>query len=111
MGSPISVVLAELTMQNFEGTALSNPPHQPLFWKRYVDDVITALPSNHVVTFLDYLNSLSEHIKFTHEIEQNSAIPYLDLLISRRINGQLRFSVYRKNTHTDQYLNANTYNP
>ena len=51
MGSPISVVLAELTMQNFEETALSNPPHRPLFWKRYVDDVITALPSNHVITF------------------------------------------------------------
>ena len=60
---------------------------------------------------MDYLNSINEHIKFTYETEQDSTIPYLDLIIKRQLNGQLRFSVFRKNTHTDQYLNADSYNP
>ena len=44
MGSPISVVLSELTMQAIEEKIFENPPHQPLFWIRYVDDCLTALP-------------------------------------------------------------------
>ena len=44
MGSPVSVVVAELTMQQIEKLIFRNPPCQPLFWKRYVDDCFTALP-------------------------------------------------------------------
>ena len=32
IGSPISVIIAELTMQCFENKALLNPPFEPLFW-------------------------------------------------------------------------------
>ena len=111
MGSPISVVLADITMQGFEETALSKPPYQPLFWKRYVDDIITAIPVNCVGAFLNYLNSVNENIQFTYEMEKDLSIPYLDLVIRRQTSGHLQFSVFRKSTHTDQYLNANSYNP
>ena len=46
MGSPVSVIVAaELTMQQIEKLIFRNPPSQPLFWKRYVDDCFTALPT------------------------------------------------------------------
>ena len=49
MGSPMSVVISELTMQIFENKALINPPSHPLFWTRYSDDIISALPSEEIV--------------------------------------------------------------
>jgi hypothetical protein len=111
MGSPISVVLAELTMQNFETTALRRPPCNILFWKRYVDDIITAVPTDKIETLLAYLNALNNHIQFTVEKEENSSIPFLDLFITRNDDGHLQFSVHRKPTHTGKYLNYNSYNP
>jgi hypothetical protein len=44
MGSPASVVIAEITMQHIEKQIFEHPPCEPLFWKRYVDDTLTALP-------------------------------------------------------------------
>ena len=64
----------------------------------------------YTVNQMHYNNSLSEHMKFTHETEQDKCLPYIDLTIKRQINGQLRLSVYRKDMHTDQYLNASSYN-
>ena len=52
MGSPISVVVAELTLQRIEKQIMINPPAQPLFWKRYVDDCLTALPTDSINQFL-----------------------------------------------------------
>ena len=57
MGSPISVLIAELPVQIIESKALINPPCHPLFWKRDVDDTITALPSEEIANFTDHLNS------------------------------------------------------
>ena len=58
MGSPISVLIAELTMQFFVDNALSNSPHQLLFWKRFVDDTLTCLHKNSINNFLSYINSI-----------------------------------------------------
>ena len=42
MGSPISVTIANLVMENIEGRALAKAETPPRFWKRYVDDTCTA---------------------------------------------------------------------
>ena len=89
-------MIAELTMQIFENKTLINPPRQPLFWKRYVDDIITALPSEEIANFTDHLNSLDNNIKFTVEIEENNCISFLDMLISHNNVGEMNFNVYRK---------------
>ena len=60
MGSPISVALAEFSIQHFENEFLENAPCRPLFWKRYVDDIITALPNDQINNFLQFLNSQNE---------------------------------------------------
>ena len=111
MGSPISVVIAELTMQFFENNALQNSPHPLLFWKRYVDDTLTCLHKNSINNFLSYINSINNNIKFTHEIENNNQISFLDLKIKRNQDNSLSFSVFRKETNTATYLNFKSNNP
>ena len=81
-----------------------------MFWKRYVDDIITALPNDQINNFLQFLNSQND-FQFTHEVEINNTFAYLDLLIKRLDNGTLKFSVYRKPTNTDRYLDAGSYHP
>ena len=54
--------------------------------------------------FLQHLNSQQPSIRFTMEIEKDNTIPSLDTSVSRDSDGHLAISVYRKPTHTDQYL-------
>jgi len=42
-------------------------------------------------------------------MEQNWKLPFLDLLLIRTDNDGLKFLVYRKPTHTDQYLNFSSH--
>lgn len=52
MGSPVSVTIANLVMEDAEERALATEDIQPQFWKHYVDDTCTALPADSVQDFL-----------------------------------------------------------
>ena len=51
------------------------------------------------------MNNLHEKITFTIEKEKDACLPFLDTLIKRNHDRSLSIVVYRKPTHTDQYLN------
>ena len=76
MGSPISVVIAELTMQNIEKKIDINcfNGNQILLWKRYVDDCIAIIKTTDIDAFLQYINNINHNIQFTVEIEQNNKL-------------------------------------
>ena len=105
MGSPVSVVVAEIVMQHVEECALATI----LLWLRYVDDTFTAIHKDEIDTFHDHLNEQNAEIQFTKEIEENGQLPFLDCLVSRD-NNELRTTVYRKLTHTDRLLDESSYN-
>ena len=65
MGSPVSVIVANLVMENVENRALSTYHSPPPFWKRYVDDICTAMEEYSIEEFQDHLNSIEPSIKFT----------------------------------------------
>ncbi|XP_061382938.1 uncharacterized protein LOC133320089 [Danaus plexippus] len=109
MGSPVSPVVADIFMEDFEVRALCSPPIRPLIYKRYVDDTFTILNKNKTSAFLNHLNSINNKIQFTIELEANNSLAFLDILVIRNPDNTLGHTVYRKPTHTDRYLNGNSH--
>jgi hypothetical protein len=111
MGSPLSPIVANLYMEKFEKIALETYPLKPSRWKRYVDDTNVKWPhgKEELDRFFEHLNGISENIKFTMELEENNSIPFLDVLMIRKQDGTLGHKVFRKKTHTDSYLHADSH--
>ncbi|ERL94967.1 hypothetical protein D910_12239 [Dendroctonus ponderosae] len=84
MGSPFSSAIANYFMEKLEMNALDTAARKPKCWFRYVDD-----------TFV-----------FTIKVEKDGRPPFLDVLLTRKTNGKLDLTVYRKPTHTDRYLHS-----
>ena len=98
-------------MEEFEEQAIATATYKPKIWKRYVGDTFTVLGKDYVDGFLRHLNSQQPTIHFTMEIEKDNTIPFLDTSVSRDSNGLLTTTVYRKPTHTDQYLAYDSHHP
>ena len=98
-------------MEWFEETAIQSFPYEITLWRRYVDDTLVALSDALIEEFSDHINSIHPAIKFTREEEDHNTIPILDAKITRDPTGSLSFSVYRKKTHTDQYLQFDSNQP
>ena len=111
MCSPVSAVVAKLHMEFFEELALETALTRPRLWKRYVDDTSCILRKGSTEELLHHLNGVRPTIKFTVEQKEDRTLPLLDTLLRRRENGSLDVSVYRKPTHTDQYLHFESQHP
>ena len=100
MGSPVSVVVAEIVMQNIEEQAVATYTRTIPIWLRYVDDTFTAVHKDGIDDFHEHLNRQNADIQFTKEMEEDGKIPFLDCLVTR--DNKLQTTVYRKPTHTDR---------
>jgi hypothetical protein len=108
MGSPLSPIFANIFMDKLERSIVPNCSGIRV-WKRYVDDIWAIIKSRDLDSILYRLNSFHPSIQFTFEQEKNRNLAFLDVLVSRIQNGKLGHTVYRKPTHTDRYLNFNSY--
>ncbi|XP_072017510.1 uncharacterized protein [Amphiura filiformis] len=111
MGSSCSPLSADAYMEYFESQALTSAPHTPRVWKRYVDDTFVVIKTVHIEEFTDHINNIDPNIKFTREEEEDGKLPFLDTLVCRQPDGTLKVKVYRKPTHTEQYLNFSSHHP
>ena len=110
MGSPVSPVVANLYMEYLEQKALSTAPHPPKFWGRYVDDTFVIHKEANKQGFLQHINSVDPAIRFTVEDnKEDGSIPFLDTIVKPEADGSLSITVYRKPTHTDQYLQLDSH--
>ncbi|CAH3046527.1 unnamed protein product [Pocillopora meandrina] len=111
MGSPVSAIIANLYMESFEEQAIATSSYKPRIWKRYVDDTFTILYRENVDDFLLHINNHQPSIRFTTETEKDNKLAFLDTAVLREPDGRLTTSVYRKPTHTDQYLAYDSHHP
>ena len=111
MGSPVSPIVANLFMEWFEEVALQSFRFEITVWKRYIDDTFVALCDSLIDELTAHINSIDPAIQFTREEEVNKTLPMFDTLTRRNEEGKLSFSVYRKPTHTDQYLQFDSNQP
>ena len=105
MGSPVSVVVANLFMEEVERAALQSFTHPVKTWKRFVDDTFVIIGKEHVDALHEHLNIQASGVSFTVERETNGMLPFLDVEVRRQQDCSIKTGVYRKETHTDNYLN------
>ena len=100
MGSPISPIIANLSMEGFEVKTLSSCPHPPSLWLRFMDDTIAITKAEHIKPLLQHINNQDPHIQFTvEEPSQQGTLPFLDTLVTIQPNNTFTTSVCRKPTH------------
>ena len=105
MGSPLSPIVANIYMEHFETKVLETAPHLPSLWKRFVDDTFVILDRTLKEEFFQHINGIEEKIQFTAEnTRADGSLPFLDTLVTAKGDGSLSTSIYRKPTHTNQYL-------
>ena len=92
-------------MEDLENESPQYHLQPPRHWYRFVDDTFAIQHEAHKQLFLDHINNIDPAIKFTVEGNQDyGTIPFLDTLVKPEVDNSLLISVYRKPTHTDQYL-------
>ena len=115
MGSPVSPLVANLFMEDLEQKAIDTAEDgsKPKLWKRYVDDTLEVIKKGNAEKLTEHLNTIDEtnSIKFTHEEETDGSIPFLDTQLERKEDGSVKVKVYRKKTHTNQYLAFTSHHP
>ena len=58
VGSPVSPILVDIVMQDFENEALSKLGFSVPFYFRYVDDILICLSNQHINHTINIFNSL-----------------------------------------------------
>ena len=108
IGKSISGPIAGIYLHWFERTYIFNDTceFKPHFWKRMRDDILIVWKQgdSEFDRFYWYLMGIEPRIKFTVEREKDGVLPFMDIHI-RREKDKVVTKVYRKDTHTNRYLN------
>ena len=108
MGGPASSTAVKICIHTHERTAISTAIHPPKVWEQFADGAYSILKRTHLENFFHHINNLHQNIKFTMKKESNGELAFLDTLLKRN-NGEISVLVYRKPTHTDQYLHYSSH--
>ena len=110
MGSTLGPILGNVFMVELENTLVPRLHEHVKKWRRFVDDIFAYVRNESTDYVLTTLNLFYPNTSFTLEKENNSQLPFLDVLFIR--NGtRLDTTVYRKNTHNDLYLHWDAFTP
>jgi len=116
MGGPLSALLAEIYLQQFEESFILNNrnPHfnKIKFYCRYVDDIIILIRSTIRQTkqILNHLNNIHETVKFKMENEKDHTINFLDVKVIKS-GENVKFGIHHKPTQTDLIIPKDSNHP
>ena len=95
-------------MQAYLCTAVTTTLQPPKVQERFVEEVYSIITRTHLENFFHQIDNLHQNIKFNMEEESNGEVAFLDTLLKQN-NGEISVLVYRKPTHTDQYLHYSSH--
>ncbi len=112
MGTKVAPSLANIFMSDFEEKYIYTYPLQPLFWARYIDDIICIWQHGpmELAKFNEHLNSCHDSIKFSHETSTEH-IHFLDITIHLNERNELWTDLYCKPTDSHNYLHYKSAHP
>lgn len=75
-------------------------PFKPKMYKHFIDDMLLIWPhrKEKLMEFLTLLNNLHQNSKFTVELEIDRKLPFLDILLMKKLGGSLGHTFFRKPT-------------
>ena len=111
MGSPLGPVLANIFMVSLENSLVNKLSDKMPLWFRYVDDTFTFIKKGEIEHVIEILNKFHKDINFTHEVESDNIISFLDVKVIRQESGTFVTEVYRKATDTNIYINWKSFAP
>ena len=116
MGTKMAVACANIFMAKIECEILRQSNTTPIFWKRFIDDIISMWDTNRdkIEEFLLKANSFHPTIKFMAEISETETI-FLDTVVYKGDRflkeSILDVRTYLKPTETFQYTNFHSCHP
>lgn len=104
MGNPLSPTVADLVMEALMDNVMAKIDFPVPVIKKYVDDLVMALPLEKVLEVLNIFNSYNPSIQFTHETEHNNRLPYLDMVMVRLPDQSIKTEWYCKPMASGRFL-------
>jgi len=105
----LSPIIADLFLQKLENDVLNSLQIKPIFYFRFVDDIVLSTPHSLLNDLLFQFNSYHPRLKFTLEIGGNS-LNFLDLTLIKK-EFHLTFDWFQKPTFSGRYLNYSSQHP
>ena len=109
MGFPLDCAFSNFFLSFHDLKLLANcaAEFKSIYFRRYVDDCYVIFCSReHFLPFQNDLNSQRPNLTFTGELETNSTLPFLDILINR--SEGFSDSVYHKSPDPNGQHHAKT---
>ena len=116
MGTKMAVAFANIFMAKIEKEILRQSSIKPIFWKRFIDDVISVWDTsrNEIEEFLLKANNFHPTIKFTAEISETETT-FLDTKVYKGVRFKkdsiLDVRTHFKPTETFEYTNFSSCHP
>ena len=95
-------------MKAYQRTAITTAMHPPKVWELFVNEIYSIFKRTHLENVFHHIKNLRQTIKFTMEEESNAELAFLDTLLKRN-NRDIFVLLFRKPTHTDQYLHYSSH--
>ena len=111
MGLPLGPVLANIFMVELERSVIPTLIDKIKCWTTYVDDTLCYIKTDTIDHVLKMLNGFHRNIQSTYEVETDSKISFLDVLVIRNSNNNINTTVCGKSINNGIYLNWESFIP